>query len=144
MLEIQDVRAAILSLIGEWLATYKVPSGQIIPAIWIGEPPPGTTRNSAGIECVIQRAPNIRGRGFVDGNQDTGLTKIYTIQLDLWQPRDIDPSSNAIPILWSLDPAITRLIQFWGGRLSLVGQSQPDYDTLERAVLRLTDAEGLL
>lgn len=139
MLTLSDLRTTIQVLLSPWLGEYLLINGDTIPSLYVGEPPAGTQRNKAGIECIIEPLPDIQASSFVDGFTDVGLCKTYLIILDLWQPTDIDKSSTAPPVLFNLEPAIEKLMGFWGHQIKLVGKQQANFEILERAVLQLAD-----
>lgn len=139
MLDLSDVRATVADLLQNWLAEYELLNGDVIPALYVGEPPAGTKRSKAGVECIIEPLPDIQAKSFVDGFEEVGLRKTFMIILDLWQPTDLDKTSDDPPVLFNLEPAIEALMKFWGHQIVLIGRQQPNFEVLERAVLQLID-----
>ncbi|WP_339096191.1 hypothetical protein WDJ50_02560 [Deinococcus sp. VB142] len=70
------LRERVEAVLLPFLGTYTLPSGDSVPALWLGDPPEGTT--VSGLECLI--SPNPR-RDTVEAFQYLGAPLAYPIRL---------------------------------------------------------------
>lgn len=99
--EVREKVEAALAAADIELGTYHLPGGETTPALWVGNPPEGTT--AEGLEVQINPNPK---QVSIDAFTFVGMPRAYLVRLANWDdlPDILKDATNAIAqALWPFE-----------------------------------------